>query len=300
MPHVRIDVHAHYYPEEYVAALAKLEWRDATDGFARNQVPLDERAGMLSDAKVDLQVLTLGARSPYVPDKPDAAAVARMGNDIYADIAKSNGGCYGAFGTVPLPHVDAAIAEASRCLDELKMVGIGLACSVAGQPLDDPAFDPFWAELNRRKTTVFLHPSFRSRDPHLNDYYLHSIIGACLEDSIAALRLVLSGLTTRYPDVNIIIPHFGGMLTSILPRIERHGDRSKLNRLYFDCANGWEPALRCACEAFGAGHIMLGTDFPYIGSIKENVDYVLNSKLTPDEKETILDRTAAKLLGLAA
>ena len=52
-----------------------------------------------------------------------------------------------------------------------------------------------------------------------------------------------------------------------------------MRKLYYDTANGYAPALRCACEALGPERLMLGTDFPYIGSIKQNVDYVLDAGL---------------------
>src|SRR5262249_24207171 len=148
-----------------------------------------------------------------------------------------------AFGSVPLPHVDAAIAEASRCLDELRMLGITLGCSVGERTLDDPAFEPFWNELDRRKTVVLLHPIFRATDPHTQQYELARMPGACFDDTPAALRLLLSGLTDRNPNVRIIVPHFGGTLPVIYPRIARRGKAELLKKLYYDTANGYGPAL---------------------------------------------------------
>jgi aminocarboxymuconate-semialdehyde decarboxylase len=221
-----------------------------------------------------------------------------VGNDAYAAITREYPGRLAAFGSVPLPHVDAAIAEASRCLDELRMLGINLGCSIGEQTLDDPAFEPFWAELNRRKAVVFLHPIFRATDPHLQDYELARMAGACFEDTLAALRLVLSGLTERNPDLRVIVPHFGGTLPVIYPRIARRGKAALLRSLYYDTANGYGPALRCACEALGPDRLMLGTDFPYIGSIKQNVDYIVDAGLSPEVERQILETTASDLLGL--
>jgi aminocarboxymuconate-semialdehyde decarboxylase len=73
-----------------------------------------------------------------------------------------------------------------------------------------------------------------------------------------------------------------------------------LRKLYYDTANGYAPALRCACEALGPERLMLGTDFPYIGAIKQNVDYVLGAGLTAEAETQILDRTATELLKLMA
>jgi aminocarboxymuconate-semialdehyde decarboxylase len=286
-------------PPEYIDLMGRLRGPAVTqDQAIRQQGSIDERVGMLDEAGVDLQVLSLGSNVPYLDQQDDAVAAARIGNDVYASIAREHSGRLGAFGSVPLPHVDAAIAEASRCLDELHMFGIALGCSIGERTLDDPAFEPFWSELNRRKAVVFLHPIFRATDSHVRDYELARIAGACFEDTLAAMRLLLSGVTDRNPELRIIVPHFGGTLPVIYPRIARRGKADLLRRLYYDTANGYAPALRCACDALGPERLMLGTDFPYIGSIKQNVDYVLEAGLSQATQQQILETTASDLLGV--
>src|SRR5579864_3974480 len=295
---MRIDVHAHYLPPDYVNLLSRARGATGQDPAIQAQGTIDERIGMLDESGVDLQVLSLGSNVPYLEKKDDAVAAARVGNDAYAAIVSQHAGRLGAFGSVPLPHVDAAIKEAARCLDDLHMLGITLGCSIGERTLDDAAFEPFWTELNRRNCVVFLHPIFRTTDAHIRDYELARIAGACFEDTLAAMRLLLSGLVDRNPDLRIIVPHFGGTLPVIYPRIARRGKADLLRKLYYDTANGYGPALRCACEALGPERLMLGTDFPYIGSIKQNVDYVLEAGLPADTQQQILERTAAELLGL--
>jgi 6-methylsalicylate decarboxylase len=298
---MRIDVHGHYLPAEYVDLQARVKGEGVRQDLAiRLQGKIDERVGMLDEAGVDLQVLSLGSNVPYHDNRADAVEAARLANDAYAAIARQYDGRLAAFGSVPLPHVDAAIAEASRCLDDLHMLGIALGCSIYERTLDDQSFEPFWAELNRRKAVVFLHPIFRATDPHIRDFELNRMVGATFEDTLAALRLLLSGVTERNPDLRIIVPHFGGTLPVVYPRIARRGKADLLKTLYYDTANGYGPALRCACETLPVERMMLGTDFPYIGSVKENVDYVTAAGLTSDQQQQILERTAAELLPIAA
>jgi len=218
-------------------------------------------------------------------------------NDAYAEVARGFGGRYGAFGSVPLPHTAAAIEEASRCLDQLGMLGIALGCSVGDRPLDDPAFDAFWAELNARKTVAFLHPIWRAGDPHAADYGLPRVVSACFEDSVAGLRLIRSGLMAKYPDVQVIVPHLGGTLPFILRRLRG----IDLRRLYFDTAISHPAALRCACEVLGADRLMLGTDFPYVPpeGIPACVSMVEEAGLSPEDSAQILDGTAPALLGVS-
>jgi aminocarboxymuconate-semialdehyde decarboxylase len=298
---MRIDVHGHYLAADYVELLTRGgRGRAASDPALGQQGTPEQRIEWLDQAGVDLQVLSHGSNAPYLDNASQAAEAARVGNDGYAAIVSQSNGRLAAFGSVPLPHVDAAITEAARCLDELHMLGIALGCSVGEQTLDDPLFEPFWSDLNRRKAVVFLHPIFRATDPHIKDYELARIAGACFEDTLAALRLLLSGLVDRHSDVKIIVPHFGGTLPAIFPRIARRGGAELLRKLYYDTANGYGPTLRCACEALGADRLMLGTDFPYIGSIQQNVDYVSQAGLSEQEQRQILDTTAAELLGLGS
>jgi 6-methylsalicylate decarboxylase len=298
---MRIDVHGHYLPPEYVDFQARVRGEGVRQDLAiRLQGNIDERVGMLDEAGVDLQVLSLGSNVPYHDKEADAVEAARTANDAYAGVAREFAGRLAAFGSVPLPHVDAAIAEASRCLDELNMLGITLGCSIYERTLDDPAFEPFWAELNRRQSVVFLHPIFRATDPHIRDFELNRMVGATFEDTLAALRLLLSGVTERNPDLRIIVPHFGGTLPIVYPRIARRGKADLLKKLYYDTANGYGPALKCACETLPVERLMLGTDFPYIGSVKENVDYITAAGLPRDQQEQILERTAADLLPMPA
>jgi aminocarboxymuconate-semialdehyde decarboxylase len=71
---------------------------------------------------------------------------------------------------MPLPHADAALKELERCLDTLGIRGVTLGCSIAGRQIDDPSFEPFFAELDRRRTVLFLHPVGVSGGPESLDY----------------------------------------------------------------------------------------------------------------------------------
>src|SRR5579885_2895047 len=317
---MRIDVHAHYFPAEYIDCLVRLGHSDARAAVARApgaRVTLDERIALLDEVGIDLQVLSVVSPGPYLPRAADATEAARLANDIYADVCRRYQGRFAAFGTLPLPHVEAALAEIERCLDTLGMLGITVGCSVAGRPLDDPAFEPVFAELDRRGAVLFLHPVGAGAGPGTADYGLTWMVGAPFEDTVAALRLVLSGLTTRYPHLRIIVPHLGGKLTFLLQRLrysaeaQRAAGRSlppadgledRLRRLWFDTVNTSPDALRCACGAFGTDRLLLGTDFPYLYGprLRRCVTYIEEAGLGAAETAAILGGNAQALLGLQA
>jgi aminocarboxymuconate-semialdehyde decarboxylase len=293
---LRIDVHAHYYTPEFMERMWGLgcTWRP-TDQILNASGATPQRLDNLAAGGVDLQVLSVGAQQPYLAGVRDAVEGAQYANDFYKEAVERGGGHYAAFGCVPLPHVDAAIAEARRCLEELRFRGINLGCSVAGTPLDSPEFEPFWQELNRWRAVVFLHPLGLAA--MMTDAFdLAFNVGGRFEDTVAAMRLVRSGLVDRFPDVRIIVPHLGGAVP-FLWRGEGSPISAGLRRLYYDTVNQAPTSLRCACETVGADRLMLGTDYPY-NTPQTCVSYVETSGLAPEQTTAILDGNAQRLLGL--
>jgi 6-methylsalicylate decarboxylase len=315
---MRVDVHAHYFPSDYVECLGRLGYTDAREAMLRAGgagATLDGRIALLDRVGVDVQVLSVAAAMPHLPREEDAIEAARVANDCFAAACAQYAGRLAAFACVPLPHVDAALAEAARGLDELGMVGVTVGCSVAGRQLDDPAFEPFYAELDRRGAVLFLHPVGVGCGPASLDYGMRWMIGAPVEDAIAVLRLTLSGLTTRFSRMRIIVPHLGGFLPFLLQRLDDEAGREAhagvgpaveglpsehVRRLWFDTVNCLPAALRCACEAFGADRILLGTDYPYLAGprFEHAVRYVEEAGLAPADAAAIAGGNAAALLGL--
>jgi 6-methylsalicylate decarboxylase len=314
---MRIDVHAHYYPR------ALYELRAPFDGVMRDRsaamrgfslhVDVAGQLELMDAAGIDRQVMSLGNTPPYYENPDHAVTVARGSNDIYVDLHTRHPTRFNAFAGVPLPHVDAAIAELDRALSLPGVLGVGLGCSVLGKPLDDPAFDPFFAELDRRATIVFVHPVGAGGGPNSDDFGMTWMLASRFEDTITAVRLILSGLTLRYPNIRFIFPHLGGTIPLFLQRIDNVADRQGwddmspdakpsdlLRRFWYDTVNEQNSALRCAYEAFGVDRIMLGTDWPMLppDKLKHFVDYV-GEALPAEDAHQILEVNAARLLGLA-
>lgn len=295
---MRIDVHAHYYTEPLLQKMAEMgsPFIEGPRSAPNASVTLDERMDLLAAAGIDEQVLSPGGLQPYMTDVDRAVASAKIVNDAYAQAVQLNAGRLSAFGCVPLPHVDAALRELERCLDDLAFQGINLGCSIVSQPLDDPQFEPFWAELNRRQAVVFLHPLGATTNM-LDAYALAWTVGGCFEDTVAAIRLVSSGLVDRFPNVKIIVPHLGGTLPFLWGRTSRPELRAGLKRLYYDSLNT-APGMLCAgCRILGPERVLLGTDFPWgPASLAQHISGVQQSGLTEPEVHGILDQHAAALL----
>jgi aminocarboxymuconate-semialdehyde decarboxylase len=235
---------------------------------------------------------------------------ARLTNDIYRDAAVRHPGRISAWGCIPLPHVDAALAELEYCLDEAKFAGIGFGCSAAAIPLDAPAFEPIWGELNRRKASVFIHPGqVRSNMPGASDFGLTICVSSPMEMAVAGARLVLSGLSQRYSDVKIILASSGGALPYIHENIQFAAKlfggealanvsvRNRLAELYYDTSMSRDPKkLTRLCDLCGSSHIVFGTDAPHV-NMAENIA-MIREYFNKSEADAILDRNAADILSL--
>ena len=310
-----IDVHAHYFPTAYLDLLATsgaaaVDLRSGRNAaWATTEADLRERIALMDRAGVDVQLLSLGACGPYLADRALAAAAARAANDAYAAAVRLHPARFSAFACLPLPHVDDALTELTYALDDLGMTGVAICTTMGGRALDDPAFDPVYAELHRRRAVLFVHPTAGAcGSPLLLQSGLAWTLGAVLEDSAAPLQLLQSRFDERFADVQVVIAHLGGTLPFITERIEhtarifmpgRDAPLEKLRHFWYDTANGHPAALRCACDTLGADRLVLGMDYPFVrgAAYEGGIAYLAAGGLTPQEQHAIRATNVDALLG---
>jgi predicted TIM-barrel fold metal-dependent hydrolase len=312
---MRIDVHAHYWTEDYLDLLVDLGKADA--GMARGLgagggAELEARLRLMDRAGVQMQVLSACPQLPYGGDEKKAAQAARFVNDQYAALGAGHPGRFAAFAALPLPHLDQALSELGRALDELGMAGVAMNTTVLGHALVEPGYQAVFAELNRRSAVLYLHPAGNSAcTPLISDYHLTWMVGAPVEDTISIMQLITAGLPARYPNIKIINSHLGGALPMLLQRADDQyrweapdtpePPSVAARRMWYDTVgHGHVPALRCAIDSFGADRLMLGTDFPYENGdiFVRAVDYISDPQIDPAAARAILDHNASALLGI--
>src|SRR5579863_1746098 len=310
---MRIDVHAHYWTDDYLDLLVDLGKADA-DGArgigAGGGGELEARLRLMDRAGVEIQVLSACPQAPYGEDGKKAASAARFVNDQYAELAGNHRDRFRAFAALPMPHVEESVGEMGRALDELGMAGIAMNTTVLGRALVEPAFEPVFAELNRRGAVLYLHPAGNSAcSPLIGNYRLTWMVGAPVEDTISVMQLITHGFPARYPDIKIINSHLGGALPMLLRRADDQyrweapdtpePPSTAARRMWYDTVgHGHVPALRCAIDSFGADRLLLGTDFPYENgdTFGRAVDYINDPQIDPGAARAILDQNASALL----
>jgi predicted TIM-barrel fold metal-dependent hydrolase len=305
IPRMIVDVHAHHAPP----GLGRRS--DPSQVLTLpTQEPFEARFARMAEAGVGLQVLS-STTPTYLEDPSAAVDRARIVNDELAARCRQDPHRFRFWASLPLPHVDEALAEMELVLGHSGAAGIMLGCSCQGGSIAREAFYPIYAEMERRRGVIFLHPVQNGlASPLINDLGLTVCAGASMEDSIAALHLIARQIPRRFPSIRFIVPHFGGILPMLLNRLDGQMPHapgatapSEVARKFFYDTVGWgsKAALIAAVEAFGDKQIVPGSDYPILlswESYSQTFRHISESGLPTDVIENILFNNAKSLLNL--
>ena len=135
-----------------------------------------------------------------------------------------------AFGCVPMQDPKAAAAEAERCVKELGFIGIlingfsNIGDENTVQYLDEEQCEPFWAKLEELQVPLYLHPRIpppnQMRAYKGYEFLAGSPWGFGTETATHSIRLMISGLFDRHPNLTIILGHCGEGIPFSLHRID--------------------------------------------------------------------------------
>jgi len=317
---MRVDVHAHLWTDDYLDMVERegpdylkpnVRFLRKLGGMATEQ-DLARRFALLDEVGLDRQVLSPAGVPLYTEDEAQTTRLARFANEIFAGFVEEHPERFRAFATLPLPHVDATLAELERAFDTLAMDGVTIMTSILDRSPADPSFEPVWEALDARNAVVFFHPAgVAAGSEHIKASELTWNLGATVEDTVAAAQLLFAGIPVRYPNVKIVIAHLGGALPMVLSRLDDRPDPAldvelleqpseMAKRLWYDTIGHGNPAaLRCAVDCFGGERLVLGTDFPFINgeAAQHAVTYVDDSGLPDADARRILDENAAGIFG---
>lgn len=335
-PHPRtpvIDVHTHAMPMPF---LRRLERRGLADlsrradrvlnldpalcglapgspiPLAPEQYDMELRLASLTAMGVDHQVV---AAPPFVfasecGDDRLVMEVTRLANDALAEFVAGSGGRLSGLGQIPVGH-PGAVAELTRCLDELGLAGATMGTFGGGRELDDPVNEELWKTLDARRCFTLLHPSRVSSRDRLSDYHLVQLLGYPMETALATARLIFGGVLDRH-DLVLCLAHGGGCAPAVggrldlgwrrkpVARVTRGTPSDYLRRLLYDTAVFDTTALRRLVEDVTAGHVLLGTDTPFDLVDDQPLRTVRALGAGAAQEAAILGGNAARLLGVRA
>jgi len=159
----------------------------------------------------------------FAPDKIEE--LSKLINDGFAElIAKERDHFPGWVAQVSLAAPGAGAAEAERAI-KAGALGVQIYTNVAGKPIDLPEYEPFWAKMNELGKPVWIHPARGAETPDYplaekkSRYEIWWGLGWSYETACAMSRLVWSRIIDRYPNLKILVHHFGGIVPMLEGRL---------------------------------------------------------------------------------
>ena len=324
---MKYDLHTHYYPAEFFDAIRELgsefSFGNSPTGapiitfrgtrFFSITPPMTDPQLRLEDMDrvgVDVQVVSLSTPNVYFTDAAHQPELARRFNDVYAELIARHPTRFKGFASIPMDAPDAALRELERVLGELKLNGVILQSNLAGAPLTDPRFRPFFEEANRRELCIFLHPVLPSNPEPYAEYCLGPIVGFPCDTTLAVAKLCYSGMLRELPDIRWVIGHAGGTIPWLMERLD-NGYRDfpecranidelpsiYLKRLYYDTVTFSQHTLAMLRDVVGADHMVMGSDYPHLlGSIDRAVSSIDEMSVSVSQKKTVFEDTALSIL----
>jgi aminocarboxymuconate-semialdehyde decarboxylase len=209
--------------------------------------------------------------------------------------------------SLPLQDVPAAINELKRAVHDLDLRGIILYSHINGKPVDSPEFEPLYEQAEKLRIPLVLHPTVPTWGDVIKQYSMIPMIGLMIDTSIAMLRIILSGILERHPDLLIVHPHCGGVLPYLMPRVEDQTEvkgRGRENikaspgeyyrKVYMDLVSPSALAMQYAYDFSDADHLLFGSDHPWV-----TIDTIMHHfnllSISENDKAKILGTNACRL-----
>jgi len=214
--------------------------------------------------------------------------------------------------TLPLNDPNESVAELGRIMGPLGLKGVMLYSNANGVALSDEVFWPLYEKANELKAVFYIHPTYPVGVEAMTEFMLMPLLGFTFDTTLAAAKLVFTGIPERYPNIKWVLAHLGGTIPYLAERLDRgyeafkecrvHIDRPPsyyLKQFYFDTVNFDTNALEFAVDFAGADHVIAGSDYPHqIGSISKMIESISKLNLTTSDKAKIYCENSMKLLGL--
>lgn len=229
-------------------------------------------------------------------------------NEEMAGAQKKYPGRVWASAAVPMQDTATAIDVLNHAVNDLGLMGINLPGSVGADPrIDAERLEPFYDRVEELGIPMFLHPTDAVFSDMLTGYNgaLFLSLGRVMEVSVAAMRLVLSGIMERHPDLKIVMSHTGGALPYQSGRMDKNSKKANLpqdpsvylKRMYTDTVSPHTAGMKFAVEYYGVDHVMYGSDYP-CWSPAAALEFFDGIGLSAEDQEKILNTNARRILGL--
>jgi predicted TIM-barrel fold metal-dependent hydrolase len=280
---------------------------------------LDDGRILAMDAVgIDMQVLSLNSPGVEQLDPTEAVALACDANDHLAAAVLRHPGRLAGLATLPTAVPDVAVSELERMVRVSGFKGGVINGHSRGRYLDDPFFWPILEIAEALRVPIYLHPTpppqrmietsyAGNYAPEVTAQLAGAAWGWHIETATHVLRIILSGVFDRYPNLQLVIGHLGEALPFMLPRLNNSlpKELTKLKRsidaylrenVYYTISGfNFTQAFLDLFLQVGADRIMFSADYPY-GSMEAGRIFLEQLPISPTDKERIAHSNAERLL----
>jgi aminocarboxymuconate-semialdehyde decarboxylase len=322
-----IDIHAHWYPEEWIRLFEKdgakegasieskdgkvhLKAKHITNAFDERFVVVDERLKAMDKAKVDVHCLSLTTPMVYWASPAFGLALSQAFNDAASAAHSKHPDRLLGFAMLPMQSPDLALKELERCAKLPGIKGVYLSTNVNNEELDEKRFWDVYGKCEELGWTIFLHPVDTVGQDRTKKYYLKNLCGNPYDTGIAAAHLIFGGVLDRFEKLKFNLPHAGGTFPWLVGRWERgrqvrpelkHMKQpvgSYLQRFTYDTIGHDDRINMALVKLVGAERVTLGSDYCFDMGLEDPVAVVNRLDLPAADKALICGGNAVKLLKL--
>ncbi len=268
----------------------------------------------MNEAGIDVSVLSCLLGRDATLDE------CRLINNDLSAVQKKYPGQYFGLAQAPVLEGKSALDEIHRAIRDLGLKGVTITSQVKGVSLDSPKLYDLYEKVCQFDVPIFVHPALVPIGYELlQDYDLPRVLGREVDLMVATTRLIAGGVLDRFPNLKLVIAHFGGGIAAVKDRLVNKGYRfgtlkrsfaDYFDMLYFDLAGfeGGLPALHCALQGIRVDRLVFASDYPQdftgvntdtgrgMADIRAYIDAVRHLNLAQEYREAILAGTAAGLL----
>lgn len=280
--------------EHFLTKAVKNEWHKYADKddpteklhFGEIEGRLEDighsRLQLMDETGIDVQVLSLTSPSLHNLGS-ESISLAVQTNDYVSEIVKATPNRFQGFAALPMFAPEAAAKELERAVKDLGLKGAMLCGRTREKNMDHKDFWELFACAEALGVPLFIHPQipqkavrdvYYSGFDELTDLAFSTFgLGWHYEAGIQFVRLVLAGVFDRFPNLQIILGHWGEVILFYTERLASLNRAAKLGKPFIDyirqnlyvTASGMfsQAYLQRSVEIIGTDRILFSSDYPY-------------------------------------
>ena len=323
-----VDIHAHWYPREWLKLLEKdgpkegaalertaqggylIKAKHLVNAFDERFVDLSSRLEKMKETRVEVHALSLTMPMVYWASPGLGLALSQAFNDAACAAHRKHPDRFVGLAMVPMQAPELALEELERAAQLPGIRGLYLATNVCGLELDEKRFWDVYAKCEELGWPVFLHPVDTIGKDRTTRYYLKNLLGNPYDTGVAAASLIFGGVLDRFPGLEVNLPHAGGAFPGLIGRLD-HGAKVRpelkhmkqppsayLRRFTYDTIGHDDRVNMNLIRLVGADRVMLGSDYCFDMGLEDPLRAVERLDLAQNERQQIAGMTASRLLRL--